>query len=95
MAKREYPPSKRRPKSHVCKNCEFVVVKIKLPRMLDPKDSNPADIAKVMRETSKAQKVDKTFEFSCTYLPTWKKNIRETIHFCGQFKLRENWQAGY
>ncbi len=95
MVKREYPPSKRIAKNVCCKNCEYIVVEIKLPT-LDPVEHPTAkDIANLMKATAKAMKVTTDHMFYCVFLPKWREIPQELKHRCGQFLLRENWEAGY
>ena len=93
--KRIYPESKRIPKNHCCKNCEYIVVKIGLPAELEDDDFSDAQIANFMRKVAKATKVCHDSDFYCTFAPEWKPIKHELIHYCRQLLLRANWQLGY
>lgn len=101
--KKEYPDSDRRPKSHVCKNCKHIIVKIELPHRREyvdgyeymDNDAGEIDTTKLMRLTAKATNICHESKFYCTFTPEWKLITNEMIHFCAQLVMRENWQKGY
>ena len=63
---RELPKSERRPEYHVCKNCEYIVVRIELPK---PYIYN-ADYDEVPKERT-WEEVDRVYEtrYDCKPVP--------------------------
>lgn len=94
----KFPKSKRRPEHHVCKNCDFITFRIQLPHA--PENPDSKEVAKHMRAVAVATHIchheeGVSSDFFCTFSPEWKRIDNESVHHCGQFLLRPNWQAGY